>query len=311
MRLYVSGSLAYDHIMTFPGKFADHIMPDKIHILNVCFLVDEFVERFGGTAGNIAYTLRLLGERPLILACSGHDFGPYEKYLRALNLPLEGIRHIDEEYTAGAYITTDQADNQITGFNPGAMRHPSRFHIDHSLNGGALAIVAPGNIEDMVEYPRIYRQLNLPYIFDPGQQTTALSASQLVEAFVGAKLLVTNDYELELIIQKTGLTVSDLLEYTETAVTTLGEQGVRIREAGRTIEIPAARTAAVVDPTGIGDAFRAGLMKGLILGKSLFEAARMGAVAASFCVEKAGTQEHVFDDAAFIARYRESYGEST
>jgi len=309
MRIYVSGSLAYDRIMDFPGKFSDHILPDKIHMLNVCFVVNSLEEKFGGTAGNIAYSLALLGERPQILSCAGKDFGPYEKWLRKLDLPLDGIRRIDEEFTAGAYITTDQADNQITGFNPGAMKQRADYHIDRSNLGGSLAIISPGNVEDMVGYAKTYRELNVPYIFDPGQQIPALGPERLKSALAGAKMLVTNDYELEMVMKDTGWDKQALLERTETLITTLGEKGSLITDATGQIEVPAAKAAKAADPTGAGDAFRAGLIKGLVLAKPLPEACRMGATCAAFCVERHGTQEHSFTLDHFWDRYNANFGQ--
>jgi len=310
MQILISGSLAYDRIMDFPGKFSDHILADKIHILNVCFVVNGLAEKFGGTAGNIAYSLALLGERPLILATAGNDFGKYEEWLRQHDLPLEGIRLIPEELTAGAYITTDKADNQITGFNPGAMKYPSLYEVDHAQIPDKLAIVAPGNVEDMVNYSLSYKEHNIPYIFDPGQQITSLSADQLTEIVGGSKLLIANDYELELIMQKTGLTKNELLKRTEVIISTLGENGsLIITSQGETI-IGVAKPSKVLDPTGAGDAYRAGLIKGLVLGKEISAAARMGATCASYAVEYQGTQEHAFTQEEFWTRYRANFAQS-
>jgi adenosine kinase len=307
MQILISGSLAYDRIMDFPGKFSDHILADKIHILNVCFVVNGLAEKFGGTAGNIAYTLALLGERPLIMATAGNDFGNYEEWLRQHDLPLEGIRLIPEELTAGAYITTDMADNQITGFNPGAMKYPSLYEVDHAKLPDKIAIVAPGNVEDMVNYSLSHKEHKIPYIFDPGQQITSLSADQLVEIVNGSKLLIANDYELELITQKTGLTKDELLKKTEVIISTLGENGSLIITAGNETKIGVAKPSKVVDPTGAGDAYRAGLIKGLVLGKDLSDAARMGATCASYAIEYQGTQEHVFTEEEFWARHRANF----
>ena len=310
MRIYVSGSLAFDRIMTFPGKFADHILPDKIHILNVCFLVNGLEERFGGTAGNIVYTLALLGERPTLLASAGKDFGPYETWLTDLGLDLSGVRRVEGDFTAGAYITTDMADNQITGFNPAAMNHRSGYAFPGLKPATSLAIVSPGNLEDMLGLPEFYRQQGVPYIFDPGQNTTAFSGDQLLTAITGSRMLVTNDYELELIMESTGLDKARLMERTGCLVTTLGEQGSRVVEPGRVTEIKAAPADKVQDPTGAGDAYRAGLLKGMALGMSVPEAGKLGAVCASFSVEQKGTQEHSFglDDPAFRTRYQQTFG---
>jgi adenosine kinase len=308
MQIFVSGSLAYDRIMDFPEKFSDHILPDKIHILNVCFMVNGMKEQFGGTAGNIAYNLALLGERPLILATAGKDFGSYEKWLREIGLSLDGIRGIPEEFTAGAYITTDKADNQITGFNPGAMRHQCLFSLDGSDPGESLAIIAPGNLDDMVDYSMECKQKGIPYIFDPGQSIPALSAEKIVEMVTGSKLMISNDYELEMITRSTGLSKSDLLERTEAVITTLGERGALHSTKEGDVQICAAKAQVVSDPTGAGDAFRAGLIKGLVLGKDLTEACKMGAVSASFGVECQGTQCHRFSLGEFWARYEANFG---
>lgn len=307
MRIYVSGSLAFDRIMSFPGKFSDHILPDKIHILNVCFLVNGLDERFGGTAGNIAYSLALLGEKPVIASSGGKDFGPYAERLTALGLSLEGVRRVEDEFTAGAYITTDQSDNQITGFNPGAMKHKSGYKPAPGAEA-SLAIVSPGNLQDMLDYPALYRKLGIPYIFDPGQNITALTGDQLLSAIAGSRALVTNDYELQLILNATGKTREDLLGMTAALVTTLGEQGSIVAEAGKETRIKPAKPKTVADPTGAGDAFRAGLIKGLCLGRGLADAALLGSTCAAYCVEKLGTQEHAFTEAEFWARHKENFG---
>lgn len=308
MRILVSGSLAYDRIMDFPGKFADHILPEKIHILNVCFLVNGLDEKFGGTAGNIAYNLALLGERPLILATAGRDFDRYEQWLRQQGLPLDGIRRIEDELTAGAYITTDQADNQITGFNPGAMKHQSRFQLDGVDPGHTMAIVAPGNLEDMQTYCRTFRETGVRYICDPGQNIPAFSGEQLLDMIKGSEVLIANDYELEMIGKKTGLDKAGLLGRTKAIITTFGEKGSVVATAEREVSIPAVRAGRVLDPTGAGDAYRAGLIKGLVSGQPLEEAARLGATCASFAVEHHGTQEHRFTESEFWQRHRRHFG---
>ncbi len=310
MEIFVSGSLAYDRIMDFPGRFSDHILPDKIHILNVCFTVNGLKEKFGGTAGNIAYSLALLGEQPRILATAGKDFDRYGTWLREHRLSLQGIRRISEELTAGAYITTDQSDNQITGFNPGAMKYPSLFKFDGVDPEKALAIVAPGNLEDMHTYARICREKNIAYIFDPGQNIPEFSGERLLEMLTGSSLLISNDYELEMIMRATELDKARLLQHTESVITTLGENGSLLCTRDQEVKIAAARASQVVDPTGAGDAYRAGVIKGLVMGKSLLEAARIGAVCASYAVECHGTQEHRFSEEEFWARYQANFGRS-
>lgn len=308
MRILVSGSLAYDRIMSFPGSFADHILPDKIHILNVCFVLDGLEVKFGGTAGNIAYSLKLLGEEPTILGCAGKDFAAYEGWLRHCGLSLEGIRKINGEFTAGAYITTDLADNQITGFNPGAMKYRAEYPIEGCNPSDTLAIVAPGNLDDMRDYPRLCKAHKIPCIVDPGQNITALSGDDLTEMLTGAAYLISNDYELQLIENATKLSLADIRARAGVVITTLGENGSIIRQGNKETHIPPCPVADVQDPTGAGDAFRAGLIKGLTLGRTPGEAAKIGSVAAAYAVEKHGTQEHHYTWSEFAARYAASFG---
>lgn len=311
MEIIVSGSLAYDRIMDFSGRFADHILPEKIHILNVSFLVNGVDEKFGGTAGNIAYNLALLQEAPRIVSAVGRDFALYAERLDTLGLPLTSIIQIETELTAGAYITTDGANNQITGFNPGAMKYAAgkRLDVEALDKSATVAIIAPGNVEDMVSLAERYRAANVPYIFDPGQQITAMTGDQLLSALTGASLLVSNDYELEMIAQATSQTQAELLARTGAVITTLGENGSVVTEPGGETRIPAIPQKNPKDPTGAGDAYRAGLIKGLVTGKCLAEAAAMGSTCAAYCVAEHGTQEHSFDLASFTERFTRHYGE--
>ena len=308
MQILVSGSLAYDRIMSFPGSFADHILPDKIHMLNVCFLVDGLDERFGGTAGNIAYALAMLDEKPEILATAGKDFAGYEKWLDDNKITRKGIKRVDDEFTAGAYITTDKSDNQITGFNPGAMKYGCGYDFSAVNPEDALAIVSPGNLDDMQNFPKIYREKGISYIYDPGQNIPAFSGEQLLEMIGGCKILVSNDYELEMIMKSTGKTRDELMEICDSIIVTLGEHGCLVVEKDGETKVPAAKAEVVEDPTGAGDAFRAGLIKGLAMGRTLVEAAHVGAVSAVYCVEKLGTQEHSYTGEEFWARYETNFG---
>ncbi len=308
MKILVSGSLAYDRIMSFPGSFSDHILPDKIHMLNVCFLVDGLDERFGGTAGNIAYALSMLDEKPVILGTAGKDFDGYEKWLDKNGLTREGIKRVDDEFTAGAYITTDKADNQITGFNPGAMKYTCDYDFSTVDSEDTLAIVSPGNLEDMQNFPKIYRENGVPFIYDPGQNIPAFNGEQLLEMIGGCKILVSNDYELEMIMKSTGKTREELLALCDSIIVTLGEQGCLVVEKNGETAVPAAKANVVEDPTGAGDAFRAGLIKGLAMGRDLVQAAHVGAVSAVYCVEQLGTQEHSYTEEEFWARYEENFG---
>jgi adenosine kinase len=302
MNIIVSGSLAYDRIMVFPGYFSDHILPDKIHALNVCFQVTGMKEKYGGTAGNIAYALTLMGEKPVISATIGHDYQKYFEWLTKNGISTENIKIIDEEFTAGAYITTDRADNQITGFNPGAMRYSSALDFDKLPPKETIVIVSPGNLEDMMNYPQACKAKGIDYIFDPGQSLPMWEAKELVRAIEGCKILIVNDYELNLIISKTGLNKEALLGLAGTIITTLGELGSQVSMPDSEIGIFPVKAKKVEDPTGAGDSYRGGLISGLVQGKDIEQCARMGSVCASFAVECYGTQEYRFTPDEFIER---------
>lgn len=308
MNLYISGSMAYDRIMDFPGKFSDFILPDKIHILNVCFTVNGLVEKFGGTAGNIAYSLRLLGERAVIIATIGKDYGAYFDWLRENDIPIDGITVIPDEFTAGAYITTDRADNQITGFNPGAMKHATSFDAASLDPAGDIVLLAPGNLKDMTDYAGRCRDQGIRFICDPGQSLTQWEGERLRDWIKGSMMLISNDYELEVIMKMTGLDKEGLLAMTGAIITTFGEKGSMVSTESGSTSIPAAKAAEIVDPTGAGDAYRAGLLKGLSLGKNLVTAAKVGAVVATYAIERYGTQAHRFSYGDFLGRYQESFG---
>lgn len=308
MNVLVSGSLAYDRIMDFPGNFADHIIPEKAHVLSVSFSVNSMIEKFGGTAGNIAYGLSQLGERPLVVATIGKDYQRYFEWLRKNRISTACIKVVDDEFTAGAFITTDHADNQITAFNPGAMKHPTEFKFDGIDLGKALAIVAPGNMRDMMNFSATYKEKGVPYIFDPGQSIPALTSDDLRKGIEGSRLLIANDYEMELIQRKMGLSLSGLLNLTEAVIVTRGEHGSIVHTSDGDIAVPAVKPKVVKDPTGAGDAYRAGLLKGLVEGEDLVSSARMGAVCATYAVETYGTQEYSFTMTEFRLRYQEYFG---
>lgn len=308
MNIYLSGSLAYDRIMDFPGRFSDFILPDKIHILNVCFNVNGLVEKFGGTAGNIAYSLSLLNEKPYIIATIGRDYHNYFEWLQGNNIPVDGITIIREEVTAGAYITTDMSDNQITGFNPGAMKYPSAYTFDGAAGENAICLIAPGNLDDMVGYAKACRKKGIPYICDPGQSLSKWEGVRLREWLSGAMAFISNDYELEVVMKMTGLDKTALLSLAGMIITTLGENGSLICNSDGDIRIPSVKTGKVIDPTGAGDAYRAGLIKGLITGQDMETSGKMGSVAAAYAVEAYGTQEHRYTYEDFLERYRENFG---
>ena len=302
MKIIVSGSMAYDRIMDFPGHFSDHILPDKIHVLNVCFQVNGMKENYGGTAGNIAYALTLMGEKPFICATIGHDYQRYFKWLAKNGISTEGIKIIADEFTAGAYITTDRANNQITGFNPGAMKYQSTLDFDKFDSKNTIVIVSPGNFEDMVEYPRACKAKGIDYILDPGQSLPMWDKKDLTQAIEGCRILIVNDYELSLIISKTGFDKKTIMGMVGTLITTLGDSGSQVSTRDREINVPAFKVKKVVDPTGAGDSYRGGLLSGLAHGLDIEQCAWMGSVCASFSIESYGTQEYSFTNDEFNER---------
>ncbi len=311
MSIHISGSIAYDRIMTFPGKFEDHILPEKLHILNVSFLIDRIEEKRGGTAGNIAYNLALMGEHPLTYSSVGRDFGPYAEAMTALGLPLTGIRRLEETFTASAYITTDQQGNQITGFSPAAMSTACDPAFLPRTNAAAdWGIVSPGNVDDMCSFPALYRERKVPFVYDPGQQVIALNGDQVRDGLEGAAVLAGNDYEIEKIGKMTGYSRQQLKEHVGYLITTLGEKGSYVDCKGweKPVLVPAVKALRIQDPTGAGDAYRAGLLKGLHSGLDIVDSAKLGATCASYCIEFYGTQEHAFTCESFAKRYKGTLG---
>jgi len=264
-------------------------------------------EKFGGTAGNIAYALTLMGERPGISATIGRDYHSYFEWLAKNKISTEHIKIIEDEFTASAYITTDQADNQITGFNPGAMKYSSALDFDKLHPKETLVIVSPGNLEDMLKYPSACKARGIDYIFDPGQSLPMLEAKDLAQAIDGCRVLISNDYEMDLIMSKTGLNQKALLRRARAIIVTLGELGSRVFSSYGEISIPAVKPKTVEDPTGAGDSYRAGLISGLVRGKDLKQCARMGSACASFAVECYGTQEYRFSPEEFNERLNECF----
>lgn len=306
MSTFVSGSLAYDRILNYNGRFADHIIADKIHTLSVSFLVESVEESFGGTAGNIAYSLALLGESPVILATAGNDFGAYAAWLTKHAVPTDSIRIATSDKTAFATIMTDLSDNQITAFYAGAMTIP--YHGTPVRGTDDIAIIAPGNMADMRDLAAYYRAEKVPFIYDPGQQLPALSADDLKHGMEGAHILISNDYELALMSEKTGRTEASLLEHVDMIVTTLGAKGSRVTTKEGSIEVGTANPK-VVDPTGAGDAYRAGFLAAIRRGMTARAAAQLGSTVAAYATEIKGTQTHTFTKEALAARYRENYHE--
>lgn len=308
-RVLISGSLAYDHIFDFPGRFAQHILPEKIHLLSVSFLVTKMVRHWGGTGGNIAYNLSLLGGKPLLLApIGGKDFGSYQKHLEESGVDLCPSVFYPDEFTSTSFVITDQTDNQIAAFYPGVMSRARKLPLKKWRNGVSLMIISPNDPAAMIAYAKECQDTLLPYVFDPGQQIPRLSGKDLRAAIAGAKVLVGNDYEMELVRQKTGWTDDEILGRVEVMTTTLGEKGSLIHTRQEKLMVPAVTVRKAIDPTGAGDAYRAGLIKGMIEGWSWQKTGRVAATAASFAVEKYGTQEHGYSSQQFVARYQKNFG---
>ena len=308
MDILVFGSLAYDRIMEFPGKFADHLVADKLDEINLSFTVAGLTENLGGTAGNIAYALSLLGEKPTILGTVGQDYHRYFEWLEQCGISAAAIRVIPDVFTASAFITTDATNNQITAFNPGAMMFPSEGDFSGLDPAQSIAIIAPGNLQDMSEYAERYREMGIFSIFDPGQSLPAWNGPDLAEAIGRCDMLVSNDYELALIAQSTGLTAHDLLEKVDTVVTTKGEQGCEIVTRAGSVTVPPVPTDNVVDPTGAGDAFRGGLIKGMINGDSMQRCVEMGTVCAHYAIQQLGTQHYTFTIDEFTGTLNRHFG---
>lgn len=306
-RALVCGSLAFDTIMVFPDRFSAHILPDKIHMLNVAFLVPELRREFGGCAGNIAYNLKLLGDAGYPMATVGRDFEPYAQWMAKNAVPRDYVKTIDSEHTAQAFITTDLDDNQITAFHPGAMQHA---HLNRVVEARdiTLGIVAPDGRRGMIEHAAEFAAARIPFIFDPGQGLPMFEAADLTTFISQAGWVAVNDYEWQLMQQKTGWTVAAVLERVRALIVTRGPQGSMIYEKGRELAIPSAAPRAVVDPTGCGDAYRAGIIHGLMHGLDWEITGRIASLMGALKIEVRGTQNHRFTSAEFAARFQESFG---
>jgi adenosine kinase len=305
----ICGSVAYDTILQFPDHFKSHILPDKIHILNVSFLVPEMRREFGGCATNIAYSLHLLGDRGVPMATAGHDFGPYRDHMAAEGIPLEGIKVVEDTFTAQAFITTDLDDNQITAFHPGAMQHAHLNKVADAGPGIALGIVAPDGRQAMIEHAAQFAAAKIPFIFDPGQGMPMFGGEELKTFIAQARWVAVNDYEWGLLQQKTGFTVSDITSQVEALIVTRGAEGSVIYTRGSTLTIPCARPRALVDPTGCGDAYRAGLIHGLLRGLDWETTGRTASLMGAIKIESRGPQNHRFTQAEFDRRYQDNFGQ--
>jgi adenosine kinase len=308
MAVLVSGSVAIDHIMVFRGRFKDLILPQHVHALNVAFHVPELRRTWGGCAANIAYHLRLLGEEPLVVATVGGNFTEYAAWLDSHGIRRDWIRSLEGESTAGAYITTDLDDNQITGFHPGAMERAHEVRIDEVSVPFSHAIVSPNGKRAMVENARALKKRGTPTIVDPGQGLPIIEREELVEMIEGAAVYIVNDYEWSLTLERSGLDGDAVARRAGTVIVTQGERGSLIRRGADVVEIPSVAAERVVDPTGAGDAYRAGLLYGLVRGAPLEHGARIGALLGAMQVEHPGTQNLTFDRASFAARFEREFG---
>ncbi|HEV2128119.1 MAG TPA: carbohydrate kinase family protein [Thermomicrobiales bacterium] len=307
--IVVSASIAFDHIMSFNGSFKDHILVEKAHVLSVSFLIDSLKKHRGGVGGNVAYSLGLLGEPAALVGTVGEDFGEYRSVLDQHGVDTSGVVEVGGELTATGFLSADLHGNQIVSFYPGAMWKSREIDLTDAANGAVYGVVGAGDPEGMVLHTRQIAASSAKLVFDPSQQIPILTGDQLTEGIEAADIMVANDYEYSMIERKTGLSIEDIRQRVELTVVTYGEQGSEIRHGDEQVEIPIAPAREVVDPSGGGDAYRAGLLKGLLLGFDLDMVGRVAAQAATYPIENYGTQEHVYDVPGFIARFEESFPE--
>ena len=307
MSTLICGSIAYDTIMVFRDRFKNHILPDKLHILNVAFLVPDLRREFGGCAGNIGYSLRMLGGEPLIMATVGDDYAPYDERLKKLAISQRHIRKVAGSYTAQAFITTDLDDNQITAFHPGAMNHSHENHVSEAA-GAKLGIVAPDGRDGMLQHAREFSEAGIPFVFDPGQGLPMFGGEELLEFVRMAEYVTVNDYEAQMLQERTGQSVEALAKLVKAFVVTLGARGSQVHVAGKALEIPCVEAREIVDPTGCGDAFRAGLLYGIAQGMDWETTGRLASLLGSIKIAERGGQNHAFTREEIGERYRESFG---
>jgi len=306
MSALICGSLAYDTIMVFHDKFKNHILPEQVHILNVCFLVPDLRREFGGCAGNIAYNLNMLGGKAIAMGTVGIDFAPYGEWLDRCGINRKHIKAIDHAYTAQAYITTDMDDNQITAFHPGAMNFAHHNKVG-DVQGVSVGIVAPDGRQGMVEHAAQFAEAGIPFIFDPGQGLPMFDGDELLRFMDQATWAAFNDYEFQLLQQRTGKSAQQLAETVKGLIVTHGGKGSSIYHGKQCIDVPVAKPAALADPTGCGDAYRAGLLHGLMQGMDWETTGRVAALMGAIKIEHHGTQNHRFEREEFDARFKESF----
>lgn len=307
MSALICGSFAYDTIMVFRDQFKRHILPDKVHILNVSFQVPEMRREYGGCAGNIAYNLKLLGGSPLPMATVGRDFGPYADWMDRCGVERRYVKALDDVYTAQAFITTDMDDNQITAFHPGAMNRSHEVSV-RDATGVTIGMVSPDGRDGMLKHAAEFAEAGTPFVFDPGQGIVLFDGAELLSFVRQAAWVTLNDYEAQLLRERTGKSIEELARGVRAIIVTLGGKGSHIYTEGRVVEIPAANTRTIKDPTGCGDAYRAGLLHGLAQGLDWKTTGRIAALMGAIKIEHPGTQNHRFTQDEFKARFRESFG---
>jgi len=306
MSALICGSFAYDTIMVYTGHFKNEILPDRVHMLNVSFLVPELRREFGGCAGNIAYSLKLLGGQGAPMGTVGSDFDDYAEWMDRHEIDRTHLRQIDSAYTAQAYITTDLDDNQITAFHPGAMNHAHEQTVptDGSVT---LGIVSPDGRDGMLEHAAQFAEAGIDFIFDPGQGLPMFNGAELKTFISQASYVAVNDYESEMMRERTGLSIDEIADQLEALIVTRGPRGSIIRAGGQTYEIPSASPTALADPTGCGDAYRAGLIYGLQQGMDWDTIGRIASLMGAIKIERPGTQNHRFSMSDFSARYKQEF----
>ena len=307
MSALICGSFAFDTIMVFHDQFKNHILPDKVHILNVSFLVPDMRREFGGCAGNIAFNLKLLGGDPLPMGTVGTDFAPYAQWMDMHKIPRTHVKEVESTYTAQAFITTDRDDNQITAFHPGAMNH-AHLNSVRDAQGVSLGIVSPDGHDGMLQHATDFAESGVPFIFDPGQGLPMFSGEELMDFIEKATWVALNDYEAQLVQERTGKAPHELAEYVEALIVTRGGEGSLIYTKEKRHEIPTAKTTAVNDPTGCGDAYRAGLLYGLMNDMDWETTGRIAALMGAIKIEKHGTQNHSFNREQLLERFNQSFG---
>jgi adenosine kinase len=310
MNIVVTGSIAFDYLMSFPGKFTEHFLPEHMSRVSLSFLVDTMDKRRGGCAPNIAYTLALLGERPRLMATAGQDFDDYRRWLEVARVDTSLVKEVDGKFTASFFCSTDVESNQIASFYTGAMANAGELSFRDVPDCG-LAIISPNDPGAMLQYADECRTLGIPFIWDPGQQCARMAGDELRDGMAGATIVICNDYEFELIRQKTGFDEDAILTHSGGLVITRGEQGCSILERKGRTDVPAVPPHRIVDPTGVGDAFRGGLLKGMARGASYQVCAQIGSVAATYALEHLGGQSHAYTWPEFLARYETHFGHAT